>query len=72
MNSAAAIRYNNAERLAFISGPHLSHQPEVAAYLAFLYIASMRRVTDINAGKDQRDEAEAPRRGNERLDRPYA
>src|SRR5215469_1893350 len=35
MKSAPATRYNNAERLAFISGPHLSHQPEVAAYLAF-------------------------------------
>src|SRR5215831_6003022 len=33
MNSTPATRYNNAERLAFISGPHLSHQPEVAAYL---------------------------------------
>src|SRR6516164_63369 len=46
MNSTPATRYNNAERLALISGPHLSVQPEVAAYFAFfLYIASMRWVT---------------------------
>src|SRR5580765_4795168 len=46
MNSTPATRYKNAERLAFISGPHLSLQPEVAAYFDFfLYIASMRWVT---------------------------
>src|SRR5689334_12448768 len=52
MNSTPATRYNSAERLAFISGPHFPRRhPEALAahtsfYLAFfLYIASMRWVT---------------------------
>src|SRR5690606_13174235 len=47
MNSTPATRYNNADRLAFISCPRCHRHLEVHAvhFCFFLYIASIRWVT---------------------------
>src|SRR6185369_4540775 len=68
MNSTPATRYNIADRLAFISGPHLPSTPRGACHSLRLLLVHRQHALgdkeaaeDIHAGEDQRDEAEAAR-----------
>src|SRR5947209_2595190 len=69
MNSTPATRYNTADRLAFISGPHFPSSPRGARRSLGLLLVHRQHALgdkeaakDIYAGKDQRDEAEAARK----------
>src|SRR5437667_12284203 len=68
MNSTPATRYSSADRLAFISGPHLpSTRRGVCHSLGLLLVHRQHALgdeeaaEDIHAGEDQRDEAKTPR-----------
>src|SRR6185369_11661524 len=68
MNSTPATRYNSAERLAFISGPHLPSTPRGACRSLGLLLVHRQHALgdkeaaeDVHTGEDQRDEAEAAR-----------
>src|SRR3954447_11476829 len=68
MNNTPATRYSTADRLAFISGPHLPSTPRGACRSLGLLLVHRQHALgdkeaaeDIHAGKDERDEAKAAR-----------
>src|SRR4051812_13258886 len=68
MNSTPATRYSTADRLAFISGPHLPSTPRGACRSLGLLLVHRQHALgdkeaaeDVHTGEDQRDEAEAAR-----------
>src|SRR3954468_5999036 len=68
MNNTPATRYSTADRLAFISGPHLPSTPRGACRSLGLLLVHRQHALgdkeaaeDIHAGKDQRNEAETAR-----------
>src|SRR3954464_14923469 len=68
MNNTPATRYSTADRLAFISGPHLPSTPRGACRSLRLLLVHRQHALgdkeaaeDVHAGEDQRDEAEAAR-----------